>query len=87
MARCSKCSDYCGDDYKTKTKYKEEKNLGDRTKVILLQIFDMIEIDNLQKAEIKALMNVLIDEHMEEFDEFDAESINKETKGKRKNNG
>ncbi len=73
MARCSRCAEkvICGDDYKTNTKYKEEDNVGNRQKVILLQIYDMLEIDNLQKAEIKALINVLIDEHIEEFDEID----------------
>lgn len=80
--RCSKCSNSCGDDYKTKTKYKEENNLGDRTKVILLQIFDMIDIDNLQKSEIKALLNNLVDEHVEEIDELE-KPINKDKrKGK-----
>lgn len=70
MARCSKCSDSCGDDYKTKTKYKEEKNTGDRLKVILLQVYDMSSVDNLQVYEIKALINSLIDEHIEEHDEL-----------------
>lgn len=69
MARCSKCSDSCGDDYKTRTKYKEEKNVGDRLKVILLQVYDMSDVDNLQIYEIKSLINSLIDEHIEEFDE------------------
>ncbi len=67
--RCSKCSDNCGHDHKTLTKYKEERNVGDRQKVILLQIYDMVSIDNLQKAEIKALLNVLVDEHILEIDE------------------
>lgn len=69
--RCSKCSTSCGDDFKTKTKYKEEKNLGDRLKVILLQCYDAAFIDNLQISEIKALINNLIDEHIEEDDEHE----------------
>lgn len=69
MARCGKCSDSCGDDYKTNTKYKEEGNVGDRLKVILLQVYDMSSVDNLQVAEIKALVGNLIDEHIEEYDE------------------
>lgn len=68
MARCSKCSDACGDDYKTLTAYAEERNVGDRLKVILLQLNDMVDVDNLQIAEMKALVLNLIDEHFEEDD-------------------
>lgn len=71
--KCSKCSDSCGDDFKTRTKYKEEKNLGDRLKVVLLQVYDMIDTDNLQKAEIKSLLNCLVDEHVHEEDELEKE--------------
>jgi len=67
--RCSKCSDSCGDDLKTRSTYKEEKNTGDRLKVILLQVYDMSDTDNLQIYEIKALIDSLIDEHIEEHDE------------------
>ena len=67
--RCSRCSDSCGDDFKTQTVYAEEKNVGDRLKVMLLQIYDMSSIDNLQVPEIKALIGNLIDEHIEEYDE------------------
>jgi hypothetical protein len=66
--RCSKCSDSCGDDFKTRSKYKEEKNVGDRLKVVLLQVYDMSSVDNLQVSEIKALINNLIDEHIHEVD-------------------
>jgi len=69
--RCSKCSDSCGDDFKTLSKYKQEKNVGDRLKVILLQVYDMSDVDNLQVYEMKALINALIDEHIEEMDEND----------------
>lgn len=69
MAKCSGCSDSCGDDYKTNTKYKEEKNVGDRLKVCLLQIYDMSGIDSLQISEIKVLLGNLIDEHIEEYEE------------------
>jgi hypothetical protein len=70
MARCSKCSDACGDDYKTLTKYAEEKNIGDRMKVILLQLNDIVEVDNLQISEMTALVMDLIKQH---YDEEDAE--------------
>lgn len=70
MARCSKCSDACGDDHKTLTVYTEEKNVGDRMKVILLQLNDMADVDNLQIAEMKALVNSLIDEHFYEEDDL-----------------
>lgn len=70
MSKCPKCGkSSCGDDSHTKTKYKKEVRCGDRLKVILLQVYDMISEDNLQKSEIKALINNLIDEHMEEDDE------------------
>lgn len=69
MARCTNCGDSCGDDYKTKTKYKQEKNVGDRLKVLLLQVYDMSNVDNLQVYEIKSLFNSLVDEHIEEYDE------------------
>ena len=69
--RCDKCSDSCGDDFKTRTKYKEEKNCGDRLKVILLQVYDMSDTDNLQISEIKALLNNLIDQHIFEVDELE----------------
>lgn len=69
MAKCSSCSCSCGDDHKTNTEYKEEKNVGDRLKVVLLQAYDMSSIDNLQIYEIKALFNALIDEHIEEYNE------------------
>ena len=69
--RCSKCSESCGDDFKTRTKYREEKNAGNCTKVILLQLYDLCFIHNLQIAEIKALLNTLVDEHFTEVDEND----------------
>lgn len=66
--KCTSCGQSCGHDFKTRTKYKEEKNLGDREKVILLQIYDMVFIDNLQVSGIKALLNTLVDEHIIETD-------------------
>ncbi len=61
-----------GDDYNTVTKYKgPEYNVGDSFKVILLQIYDLVELDNLQKYEIKALLNALVDEHVFEIDELE----------------
>ena len=59
-----------GDDLNTRTRYiGPEFNVGDGLKVILLQIYDMVELDNLQVAEIKALVNNLIDEHVDESEE------------------
>ena len=59
-----------GNDLNTRTKYKgPEYNVGDSLKVVLLQVYDMQEHDNLQIYEIKALINSLIDEHLEEVDE------------------
>ena len=66
---CKKCkSASCGDDSHTNTKYKLERNVGDRLKVVLLQVYDMVDEDNLQKAEIKSLLNTLVDEHIDEID-------------------
>lgn len=68
--RCPVCKgSTCGDDSHTVTKYKgPEKATGDRMKVILLQVFDLLEYDNLQVAEIKALVNTVIDEHIGEIE-------------------
>jgi hypothetical protein len=84
--RCSKCSNSCGDDFKTKTKYAEEDNLGDCLKVVLLQVYDMLEVHNLQKSEIKILLKNLVDEHIEEFDEV-VEKPYKQRKKKKGKNG
>ena len=73
MARCSKCSTSCGDDFKTRTKYKEEATAGDALKVILLQCYDLSDVHNLQKYEIKALLSALVDEHIIEVDELTGE--------------
>ena len=69
-SKCIVCKQVsCGNDYHTVTKYKSpERRCGDRLKVILLQCYDMIEQDNLQVSEIKALINNLIDEHIFETD-------------------
>jgi len=67
--KCSSCGNSCGDDYKTRTKYREEENAGNRGKVILLQIYDLVFIDNFQISEVKALINCLIKEHIVEEDE------------------
>lgn len=63
-----------GDDFNTRTKYAgPEVNIGDSMKVILREIYDMIERDNLQKHEIKALLNATVDEHIVEIDEVTGE--------------
>lgn len=59
----------CGDDSHTRTRYKTEQAAGDRMKVILLQLNDLIDIDNLQIYELKALVISLIDEHFEESED------------------
>lgn len=59
----------CGNDKHTNTKYKLERNVGDRLKVILLQVYDMIDQDNLQKYEIISLLNALVEEHIIETEE------------------
>ena len=66
--KCPICKETsCGEDAHTITKYVgPEIAVGDRMKVCLLQIYDMISYDNLQKSEIRALLNNLIDEHVEE---------------------
>lgn len=71
MYKCPVCkAPSCGDDYHTVTKYvRPELVVGDRMKVILLQVYDMINRDNLQVYEIKALIGALIDEHVNEVDE------------------
>lgn len=63
---CLTCGDgVCGDDYHTVTKYiAPEIAVGDRMKVILLQIFDMVEYDNLQIHEIRALLIATLNEHV-----------------------
>ena len=59
-----------GDDYNTRSRYKgPEYNVGDSLKVILREVYDMHSLDNLQIYEIKALINALVDEHLEEVDE------------------
>ena len=65
---CPVCkAESCGNDYHTKTPYKgPEVALGDRMKGVMLQVFDMVEFDNLQSYEIKALLSALIDEHIQE---------------------
>ena len=69
MSKCPVCkATNCGDDYHTLTSYRREKRIGDRLKVILLQVNDMVDIDNLQVYEIKALIGALIDEHVSEQD-------------------
>lgn len=73
--KCPVCkATSCGDDLHTLTKYSgPEKALGDRMKVILLQCFDAVEIDNLQKHEILGLIKASLDEHVQEFDEITGE--------------
>jgi hypothetical protein len=67
---CPVCGEEsCGDDFHTMTQYAgPELAVGDRMKVILLQIYDLCAIDNLQLAEIKALIGCLADEHIVETD-------------------
>lgn len=68
--KCPVCKeDSCGvDAHVISTYVGPEKVVGDRMKVILTQIYDMVTYDNLQKHEIKALLNATIDEHILEVD-------------------
>lgn len=66
-----------GDDYNTRTKYiGPEYNLGDSLKVILLQIYDILEFENLQVHEIKALLEATVNEHIIETDELNDDPSN-----------
>ena len=69
--KCPVCkASSCGDDDHTITLYKgPEKASGDRMKVMMKQVFDLLEIDNFQPYEIKALFNALVDEHVSEFED------------------
>lgn len=58
----------CGDDYNTLSTYVSEKTPGDVMKVILLGVYDLVEKFNLQKSEVKALLNDLVEEHILEED-------------------
>lgn len=59
-----------GDDYNTRTKYAgAEHCLGDSLKVILLQVYDILEYEGLQKYEIQSLLNALVDEHVYEVEQ------------------
>lgn len=73
--RCPVCKeDSCGRDNHTKTKYTgPEVAIGDRLKVILREVYDMVDYDNLQAYEIKALLIGLVDEHVEETDDLGGE--------------
>lgn len=57
-----------GNDNDTRSIYRRERNCGMRGSSILKHVYDMVEIDNLQKADIKALINALVDEHVHEED-------------------
>lgn len=64
--KCKTCkSASCGVDSHTVTKYKgPEAVIGDVMKVILLQMYDMIEVHNLQKHEVLGLIKASLDEHI-----------------------
>lgn len=61
----------CGDDYNTRTTYVTEANVGDTAKVLLLCIYDLSEKFNLQKSEITALFQDLLNQHIIEIDELE----------------
>jgi DNA-binding ferritin-like protein (Dps family) len=62
-----------GDDDATRSIYVTERNTGARGSAILKHVYDMVELDNLQKADVKAILNALVDEHIEEVDLLDQE--------------
>ena len=70
--RCPVCkASSCGNDLHTITKYKgPEKSVGDVMKIILLQMYDLSDIHNLQKHEIIGLINASLNEHIIETDEL-----------------
>lgn len=68
---CENCNNSCGDDFKTKTKYKPEDTPGDAIKVILLQVYDLVFKWNLSKSETKLILANLVDEHIEETDDLE----------------
>jgi hypothetical protein len=62
----------CGDDYKTKTKYKgPEKTLGSALLVAETQIKDMFLIDGLDAQTIFNVIKDLVEAHIVEIDELD----------------
>jgi hypothetical protein len=69
--KCGTCgAPSCGDNSHVISKYiGPERAVGDRLKCILTQIEDMVERDNLQLYEVRALIFALIEEHFEEEDE------------------
>lgn len=65
--KCFVCkASSCGNDFHTRTKYAQEDTVGDSMKVILLQIYDLIEKHNLQKHEVLGLIKATLDEHIDE---------------------
>jgi hypothetical protein len=66
----------CGDDYKTKTKYKgPEKTPAASLSVCQSQIKDMLLIDWLDSETIYNLIKELVEEHIIEIDELEEEKI------------
>lgn len=69
-SKCPTCKEHsCGNDDHVTTKYLgPERNVGDRMKVILTQLYDMVERDNLQHHEILGLVKATLVEHIPEID-------------------
>lgn len=62
---CHICKDSsCGNDDHVLSTIKVERNVGDRMKIFLTVAYQLVDYDNLQPYEIKALFNALIDEHI-----------------------
>lgn len=55
-----------GNDSHTKTPHIVERNAGMRGSVILKQIYDLVERDNFQKADIYKFLEALVEEHIDE---------------------
>jgi hypothetical protein len=57
-----------GNDDNTKTLHVRERNCGLRGSAILKHVYDMVEIDNLQKADVISILTTLVEEHILEED-------------------
>jgi len=63
-----------GDDYKTLRNTKKRRT-RDATVGNIIALYDLAFVDNLQVADIKALINTLIDEHIIEEDDWRIDAI------------
>lgn len=70
LSRCPTCKlQNCGDDFHTLSKVEIEPNVGTIGKCLLLYIYQLVELHGLQKSEVVALFQNLVDEHIQETEE------------------